>query len=440
MVQKPRTNPFSSNLPSTFHPSLNPKGTAMYQSVILSTALLCLLTTPAWGQVYNPTASDLTTENTAGGTGALLPDAGTSNTAFGLGALGVNFLGYANTAFGVVALSANTTGVANTASGGYALYSNTTGAANTANGAYALYANTTGTSNAATGNLALSSNTTGDGNMATGSGALYANTTGFYNAAAGIGTLADNTTGFFNTAAGANALYSNTTGSLNTGLGMNALVNNTTGIRNTAIGSNALLSNTTGSLNTALGYGALSSRFLGVRNMALGWRAGALLTSGNDNLYLAHPGAATESKTIRLGDPAVQTRAFIAGVFSKPISGSQVMINSSGQLGVLASSARYKHDIAPMGEQLKLQQLRPVTFYYKEDDTATRQYGLIAEEVAKVYPELVIYNDQGGVEGVHYEALAPMLLNEVQRQQQELAELKEQVAKLRVLLDRSVSR
>jgi trimeric autotransporter adhesin len=377
-------------------------------TLCLSTILLCLLTAPAsWGQTYNPTASDPVTGNTAGGLEALSSHSGFENTAFGRAALASNPTGSYNTALGSAALAANTGGHSNTASGYAALYSNTTGSSNTASGSAALAATTTGFSNTATGRFALRSNTTAHANTATGDLALYANTTGSHNTASGSIALWHNTTGSRNVASGREALSANTTGFANTADGSTALRDNTIGIRNTALGSNALLTNTTGS-----------------RNTAVGWGSGAALRSGNDNLYLGHPGVATESNTLRLG--AVQTRVFIAGVAGRPIAnGSHVMINSAGQLGVLASSARYKQDIQPMGEQSqKLQQLRPVTFHYKEEPTGPIQYGLIAEEVAKVYPELVIRNPDGTIEGVQYEELTPLLLNQVQQQQTELAELR----------------
>ena len=156
--------------------------------------------------------------------------------------------------------------------------------------------------------------------------------------------------------------------------------------------------------------------------------------AGDDNIYLGSPGGpATESDTLRLG--SAQTRAFVAGVAFTPVTRSKaVRIDGSGQLGVLVSSARYKRDIEAMGTRShELFTLRPVIFRYREDPGGMQQYGLIAEEVATVYPELVTRTATGEVEGVDYEALIPMLFNELQRQQQvqerqqrELAVLKAQ--------------
>src|SRR5262249_31403607 len=148
------------------------------------------------------------------------------------------------------------------------------------------------------------------------------------------------------------------------------------------------------------GYGALINQTAGSDNIAVGYQAGSVLTSGDANIYLGNPGgAATESQTLRLGGS--QTRSFIAGVVSTPVSGSQVLINSNGQLGILASSARYKRDIHSMGTRSQgVLRLRPVTFRYTHDPQGGRQYGLIAEEVAKVYPELVVRSVDGRVESV----------------------------------------
>jgi hypothetical protein len=216
-------------------------------------------------------------------------------------------------------------------------------------------------------------------------------------------------------------------------MGLAALGFNTTGSNNTTSGFEALNNNTTGNNNTAVGYKALFNATAGSRNTAIGWGAGAALKSGNFNLYLGHPGAATESATLRLGD--VQARAFIVGVAGKPIVGTTVVINSAGQLGTVVSSARYKRDIQDMGAQSqKLWQLRPVTFRYKQDAQGQRQYGLIAEEVAKVYPELVTKGTDGKIESVQYQELIPLLLNEVQHRQQELTALHAQNAQLQETL------
>jgi hypothetical protein len=291
--------------------------------------------------------------------------------------------------------------------------------------------------NTGSGTGTLSTNTTGYQNTASGFRALFLNTTGHENTASGFQALWGNDTGSYNTASGVSALVRNDTGSGNTASGYNALADNTTGRVNTASGFRALASNSAGSYNTALGYQALSNS-TGSRNLALGYQAGYNLSSGDKNIYVGNTGAASESNTMRLGRS--QTRTFIAGVYGVAVgngSPKPVYINSSGQLGtstqVILSSARYKRDIADMKDGSQgLYSLRPVTFRYKQDAQGQRQYGLIAEEVVKVYPELVTKGAEGKMEGVQYEELIPMLLNEVQHQQQEIVELKAQNEEQRV--------
>lgn len=255
-------------------------------------------------------------------------------------------------------------------------------------------------------------------------------TQGLYNTVYGRNALYRNTTGGNNLAVGAYALYHNTTGDYNLAVGNTALRSNTTGLANTASGVNALYSNTTGFDNTAFGFEALMNNTTGSGNIAVGSGAGESLTSGDNNIYLGNPGTAAESNTMHLGGG--QTRTFIAGIAGVPVSGSAVFISPTGQLGIQPSAARYKRDIQPMGARSRgLLQLRPVTFRYTQGGQGERQYGLIAEEVAKVYPELVTRGAKGEVESIRYQDLTPMLLNELQHQQRQLAELKTQNAELR---------
>ena len=163
----------------------------------------------------------------------------------------------------------------------------------------------------------------------------------------------------------------------------------------------------------------------------MGQGAGSALTSGNRNIYLGHPGVSSESKTMRLGGSGQKT-TFIAGVTTTAVTGATVLIDANGKLGVPLSSARYKRDIEPLGARGEgVLQLRPVTFRYTHDAQSVRQYGLIAEEVATVYPELVTRTATGEVQAVRYQELIPLLLNELQRQQQELAELRTIVTQMR---------
>jgi hypothetical protein len=283
---------------------------------------------------------------------------------------------------------------------------------NTSSGADALASNTTGTSNTAAGAFSLYSNTSGNKNTALGYGALYGNTTGYNNGALGYEALLGNTTGFNNTAFGLYALLGNTTGYGNAAQGVTALYSNQTGIRNTAIGNGALYASSTGSYN-----------------IAIGWSSGFNLVTGDYNIDIGNLGMATESGTIRIGSSANQTATYIAGIAGAPVTGAAVYVTSTGQLGVLASSERFKTDVAAMESSTsKLDQLRPVTFKLKSDPQGSVQYGLIAEEVAKVYPELVIRNEDGRIDGVRYEELAPMLLNEMQRQQRKLVAHEEKLA------------
>ena len=232
--------------------------------------------------------------------------------------------------------------------------------------------------------------------------------------------------GNHNTVSGFEALYSNTNGNSNTAAGDLALYYNTSGYHNTASGSNSLFSNTTGVGNVAFGLEALYSNTSGSNNIAVGTNAGYYLTQGSNDIDIGNQAVAGESATVRIGAAGSQTATYIAGIENAKVTGSAVYVTASGQLGVLASSERYKTAIAPMGASTeKLQELRPVSFHLKADPKGALQYGLIAEEVAKVYPELVIRDGAGKIDGVRYDELAPMLLNEVQSMQWEIAELKE---------------
>jgi hypothetical protein len=271
---------------------------------------------------------------------------------------------------------------------------------------------------------------------------LGANTEGSQNTTTGFNALALNTTGYANTADGWNSLDHNTTGVNNTGIGNSALPWNTTGFSNSALGGSALDNNTTGAENTAVGVGALLANTTGNDNIGVGIGAGSNLTTGNANIDLGNGGVAGEGHTIRIGNTGQHSKTFIAGIWGHIVKpGSPVFVGPDGSLGVPASSERYKTDITPMGSSTsKISQLRPVTFHLKSDATGELQYGLIAEEVDRVFPELVVRDEAGKIEGVRYDELAPMLLNEVQQQQQQLAtqaeqlgELKQQFAKLQEL-------
>jgi hypothetical protein len=321
----------------------------------------------------------------------------------------------------------------NTAEGTDALFSLTTGPDNTAIGFDALFSNTTGDSNTATGSIALSSNTTGVRNTANGFAALNSNTTGERNTATGRAALVNNTTGNNNTADGHDALFSNGTGIRNTATGSFALFFNTTGPNNTATGYFALYNNTTGDSNTANGYGALLNNTTGVGNIALGNFAGVNLTTGDQNIDIGNVGVAAETNTIRIGTEGTQTNAYLAGVYQTNIAkGLVVKVDSDGHLGTVGSSKRFKDAIKPMDKASEaVLALKPVTFHYKKelDPDAIPQFGLVAEEVEKVNPDLVVRDRDGKVYSVRYEAVNAMLLNEFLKEHRTVQELKSIVAK-----------
>jgi hypothetical protein len=314
--------------------------------------------------------------------------------------------------------------MANTAMGSNALLHVNlaeSGCHNTASGDDALYSDTSGSYNTGTGFSSLFSNTAGNDNVGIGFEALYSNSSGSDNAGNGYQALYRNTTGSFNVASGSGALYGNTTADYSAAFGFGALYNNN-GQSNTAAGYQALYANTSGGDNTAVGVHALSSNTTGSNNAALGWHAGENLTTGSNDVDIANVGMAAESGVVRIGTSGTQTKTYISGIYGTSVSGSAVMVNSSGQLGVVVSSERFKTDIAPMGpDTAKLLALRPVKFHLKSDPHGAVQYGLIAEEVAKIYPELVVRDEKGRIDGVRYDELAPMLLNQMQAQQQAIA-------------------
>jgi hypothetical protein len=319
----------------------------------------------------------------------------------------------------------------NTAFGVQALISNTRGDKNTAIGYKAMHDNTTGLDNTATGFQALSSNTIGDSNTAVGWRSLDKNIEGNANTATGANALANNLNGDANTANGDGALGSNTTGHFNAATGARALSNNTIGGRNTAIGRSALSLNTTGNFNTANGYQALFNNTTGNFNIALGSSAGASLTTGDSNIDIGNVGFPGESHTIRIGGP--QTKTFIAGISGVTVTGAGVFVNPSGQLGTLPSSERFKDETKPMDKASEaILALKPVTFRYKQgiDPARSPQFGLVAEDVEKVNPDLVVRDAEGKVNTVRYEAVNAMLLNEFLKEHKKVEDLEGIVASL----------
>jgi len=320
--------------------------------------------------------------NTADGFNAMpLMSTGTGNSAFGAFALSSAVSENANTAIGAGALFLNTA-ANNTAIGAGALLSNTIGFSNTASGAFALFNNTIGLTNSANGFQALFSNTRGSRNTATGTGALFSNTTGVENTATGLGALATNTIGVANTANGLNAL------GISTGSG------------NTAVGANALSNSATGHGNTALGDGA-----------------GDGVTTASNAICIGSSGA------------NVDNSCFIGNISGQPaVGGDAVFVTSAGKLGTITaiSSARFKDEIKPMNKASEaILGLKPVTFRYKREiePNGIQQFGLVAEEVEKVNPDLVKRDRDGNLQTVRYDAVNAMLLNEFLKEHRKVKKL-----------------
>jgi hypothetical protein len=312
---------------------------------------------------------------------------------------------FAPTAFGVMPPPDGGYPNKNTAEGQDALFSLTNGNANTANGFSALKANTTGDRNTANGALALFTNVTGSENTATGYAALFYNR-GSGNTANGIGALHNNANGDNNTASGERALYDNLGGS-----------------RNTANGSGALGNNTTGDDNTAFGFQALGNNRTGSSNIGLGRAAGALVTTADDVICIGTQGG------------NVSHSCYIGNIFNQPSpSGLAVFVNPDGKLGTIMSSQRFKKDIKPMNNASEaILALQPVTFRYKKDvdPAGTAQFGLVAEDVAKVNPDLVVRDKEGKPYSVRYDQVNAMLLNEFLKERKKIEEQQEIIAQLK---------
>jgi hypothetical protein len=344
---------------------------------------------------------------------------------------GFPFIGYSNasTSVGSSALSGNT-GFYNDAFGLLTLASGNSGEANSAFGEYALNQNTTGSYNAAFGGAALRSNRSGSNNSAFGFGAGVSIIGSSANTAVGAGALGGSpmgaSVGSGNTAVGDDSLNdaASATAAQNTAVGQSTLGALVNGCCNVALGYHAL-ANTDGNSSVGVGLEALRD-CLGQENIAIGPQAARLKSFGNQNIYIGENVADDpnnmESSTIRIGDSGYYNRTFIGGV-RNVITGANdaipVVIDSHGQLGTTSSSRRYKDDIQDMGDASSgLMRLRPVTYRYQQpyaNGARPVDYGLIAEEVADVYPNLVTHLADGEVETVQYQKLTPMLLNELQK-------------------------
>lgn len=276
------------------------------------------------------------------------------------------------------------------------------------------------------GPYALASITTGGGDTAVGFEAMHSATTAGNNTAVGYDTLYEATTAASNTAVGLFAMFGAKTGSLNTAVGEEALLSSESGTQNTAVGGEALFLSPSGSGNIGIGYQAGS-----VPNGQL-----------NNSIFIGNVGKQSDTDGIvRIGTIGSQTSFYVAGVRGVTTENNDavaVMVDSNGQLGTVSSSRRFKEDIQDMGEVSRgLMQLRPVTFRYQKpfaDGSKPIQYGLVAEEVEQVYPDLVTHSSDGQVETVKYQVLDSMLINEVQRQQAEIRTLQERLAKMEAAL------
>jgi hypothetical protein len=330
-----------------------------------------------------------------------------------------NSTGFANSFIGTYAGRANTTGIANNFFGGAAGMGNTIGSYNNYLGTDAGYANDGGSYNSFFGDSA-------------GSSTVGANYNSFFGAESGY----YNTTGSYNSFVGYNAGYSNTTATANNFFGANAGYSTISGGSNTFAGDAAGYANT-GANNTFVGAYAGHNNTTGANNIAVGRLAGNVLTTGSNNIDIGHAGVAAEANTIRIGTSGTQTIAYLAGVRGVTTGQNNavnVVIDSNGQLGTISSSRRYKEDIADMGDaSAKLQALRPVTFRYKKpysNGEKPIQYGLIAEEVAASFPDLAVFNAEGKPETVKYQDLAPLLLNEYQKEHKKVEALEARLARL----------
>ena len=364
----------------------------------------------------------------------------------------ISYAAFALFTFACFALAQNVQAVVPPPDGGYANR-------NTAEGQKALFSLTTGEDNTALGFQALYNGTTTGGNTAVGSGALFSNTDGSDNTAVGYQALYSNTSGGGDNAFGFGALSSNISGIRNLAVGSGALGSLTSGDSNVAVGNIALFQGVSVNFNTALGRRALF-RSQGDQNVGLGFFAGGNLNDGGNNIYVGNVGPVpigSESNTIRLGTQTAttvttadgthaipaHTATYIAGIYSTPVAkGLVVKVDSTGHLGTVGSSGRFKDEIKPMdGASEAILALRPVTFRYKKELDPDRipQFGLVAEEVEKVNPDLVARDANGQAYTVRYEAVNAMLLNEFLKEHRTVQELKKEMAVLTATLKEQAS-
>jgi uncharacterized coiled-coil protein SlyX len=352
-----------------------------------------------------------------------------SNNGEGVGVLTSRTTGIWNSGTGFQALNHLTAGNQNTATGLRSLFSDINGGFNTATGVYSLYSNTSGFFNSATGGYSLANTVDGSYNTANGYGALYRNSTAQYNCAFGFAALYHNLKAWTNNAFGVEALFNNLTGETNNAFGTGALFANTQGESNNAFGHGALESNVDGIWNNAFGFNALDSSISGSFNTAIGDSAGFDVTgSGNVCIGEGVFGETGVDDSTYIRNINTTAQPIVAGV-----DGVTVDL-TTGRLGHGVSSQRYKEQIKPMDKASELLfSLKPVTYRYKKeiDPKQTLDFGLIAEEVAKVSPELAIRDAKGQVSNVRYNAINAMLLNEFLKEHQQVAEQQATIAELK---------
>jgi Chaperone of endosialidase len=430
--------------------------------LLIASALACFALLPKVEAVVPPPDGGYPGGNTAEGQDALLSlTTGGYNTAVGFLSLSTDTTSGSNTAIGAGALFANTSD-ANTATGAGALLLNSTGFQNTATGAFSLLYNTTGQSNTASGFDALFSNTEGAGNTANGATALFSNTTGSGNTAVGAGALFANTTGDGNTAVGVNAYSTEDGGQNNTAVGVNA-GSSCTGNpieNNTSVGANAyggcdrtttIGANASGGLmeNTAVGFQANGGD---TQNTVMGAFAGSNLAVGTFNVIcigaFAGSNLVSASNVISIGADGqnVDDSCYIGNIWNQPGGTQPVYVNSDGKLGAQVSSRRFKDEIKTMADASEaIYGLKPVSFRYKAEiePTRPRGFGLVAEDVQNIDPDLVSRDSDGNALSVHYDAVNAMLLNEflkehrkVQRQAGEIHEQRTTIAELKSIMAR----
>lgn len=336
--------------------------------------------TASVGQVLAGTSSNVFSGITAGTTGQVLIGATGAAPAFGTVPAITTLTGDSGSATGnSVQVRANSaalgcgSSVLFTGSGATLTLTVTDSNNSTFIGAGAGKAGASGANNAAIGNLALPSVTSGDSNMAFGSSALAACNSGNYNVAVGV---------------------------------------------------IALQSLTTTSQNVAIGRQALQQIVTGANNIAIGYQAGVnLTTNDSNNIHIGNAGTAADNAKISIGTNGTQTTCFIQGISGVTITGTAVLCSTAGQLGTVVSSLRYKENVTPIKDDVSVLALNPVEFNYKQDKSKTKQYGLIAEEVAEDFPYLCFYNEKGEPQSVKYHELPTLLLLEVKRLTKRVEEL-----------------